>query len=232
LAAALKHYGPYQEISDKVMKRYRDERKDVEMPGSNASRINLFWSNVQVLKSTLYTRPPKVDVSRLFKDYTDDVARVAGIILERLLNHDLEKDTSDFDVSVRQAIDDWLIVGTGQVWYRYEVETEQAPDEMIERITDECALSDYIYWRDFLCSPARTWQGACGASGPIGPLCGSASSTRPESSSSRGAVKARSRGNLMSLTASPSMPRACSGWPIGKISASRSSIPTGNSSGN
>jgi len=176
LDAAFKHYERYWEISAKTLKRYRDER--VEDINPSVAKLNFFWSNTQVLKSTLYTKPPKVDVARLFDDYTDDVARVAGIILERLLNHDLEKDSSDFDVAVRQSIDDWLIVGEGQVWYRYDVETEEAPmmgqpdpmtgqpmpmtgedgePMMEESIVNEDALSDYVYWRDFLCSPARTW---------------------------------------------------------------------------
>ena len=181
LEAARKHYEKFHQTSEKILLRYRDERKsEITSP---AARLNIFWSNVQVLKSTLYTRPPKVDVSRIFKDYIDDVARVAGIIMERLLNHDLEKDTSDFDVAVRQAIDDWLIVAQGQVWYRYDVTTEQVLEDLTadqmggaateqssvgegleteaeapqERITSEDALSDYIYWRDFLCSPSRTW---------------------------------------------------------------------------
>lgn len=214
LDAAKKHYERYLETSERILKRYRDEREDVQL-GANAARLNFFWSNTQVLKSTLYAKPPKVDVSRLFRDYGDDQARVAGVIIERLLNHDLEKDTSDFDVAARQAIDDWLIVGQGVLWYRYEVETEQVPqmqpapqngagalagagapgapgvgqppnlpaagppvtanasvgpspqvpvlDEkgqpvMMERIVNEDALSDYVYWGDFLCSPARTWQ--------------------------------------------------------------------------
>ena len=177
LDAATKHRRTFNEISEKIQKRYRDERKDEDQQqGALAGqRINVFWSNTQVLKSTLYTKPPKVDVTRIFRDYGDDVARVAGVIMERLLNHDLEKDSADFDVAARQSIDDWLIVGEGQVWYRYEVETEEveAPPaldpltgqplpvvgepQMTERIVDENALSDYVYWRDFLCSPARTW---------------------------------------------------------------------------
>ena len=171
IEAAHAHYRDYWKTSDDILARYRDER-DAERVNTGA-RLNFFWSNVQVLKSTLYVKPPKMDVSRLFKDYQDDVARVSGIILERLLNHDIEKDDSDFDVAVRQAIDDWLIVGTGQVWYRYEVQTETvdvpAPTDPTtgapigeptteERITNENALSDFVFWKDFLCSPARVWQ--------------------------------------------------------------------------
>lgn len=172
IKAAQKHYEKYWETSDKIQKAYRDERES-EMIAPIA-RLNFFWSNVTVVKSTLYIKPPKVDVSRLYRDYSDDVARVAGIMLERMLNHDLEQDGSDFDISVRQALDDWLIVGTGQLWYRYEADIQQEPappdpmtgqpplDEkgepaMVERVVSENALSDFVYWKDFLASPARTW---------------------------------------------------------------------------
>src|SRR4029077_12957663 len=103
IESARKHYERYWETSERILKRYRDEREDAQL-GSNAARLNIFWSNTAVLKSTLYAKPPKVDVARLFRDYSDDEARVAGIILERLLNHDLEKDTSDFDTAARQCI--------------------------------------------------------------------------------------------------------------------------------
>ena len=171
IEAAHAHYRDYWKTSDDILARYRDER-DAERVNVSA-RLNFFWSNTQVLKASLYVKPPKMDVSRLFKDYQDDVARVAAVILERLLNHDVERDDSDFDTAVRQAIDDWLIVGTGQVWYRYEVQTEivqvPAPTDPStgmpigeasedERIINENALSDFVLWKDFLCSPARVWQ--------------------------------------------------------------------------
>ena len=179
LAAAKKHYADFFKASDKIITVYRDDRSDDGIDSIGA-RLNFFWSNTSVLKGTLYVKPPKVDVSRVFKDSNDDVARVAGIMLERLLNRDMEADNSDFDVAIRQVIDDWLIVGSGQLWYRFEVDTEQvevpAPiDQMTgmpqvdpatgvpvepvveEKITDEDVLSDYVYWKDFLCSPERVW---------------------------------------------------------------------------
>jgi hypothetical protein len=172
LKAAQEHYSKFHEVCESTLKIYRDEREnEMNMP---LARLNFFWSNVTVIKSTLYIKPPKVDVSRLYRDYGDDTARVAGIMLERLLNHDLEEDASDFDVAARQSLDDWLVIGQGQLWYRYEAEIESEPapvdpmtgaapldgdgkPAMVERVTDEQALSDYVYWKDFLCSPARTW---------------------------------------------------------------------------
>jgi len=176
LDAATRELEKFTRQSERVVKQYRDDRQDSGGNGpddSESIKTNIFWSNCQVLQSSLYSRPPKVDVSRRFKDFNDDVARVGGSILERLLNTDLETDDSDFDVSIRQAIQDWIIVGMGQLWYRYEVETETyevpaAIDPMTgmemgeptveERILDEDAISDYVFWKDFLWSPARIWQ--------------------------------------------------------------------------
>lgn len=167
--AAEKELEQFHKDSDKVVREYLDKRDGFD---AEQSRINLFWSNVQVLKATLYAKPPKVDVSRLFKDDGDDVARVAGTLLERMLNNDVEQDGSPFDMAARQGIEDWLTVALGQIWARYEVETRQerteevlGPDGSVlvpatpyEVITREDAVTEYVHWRDFLWSPARTWQ--------------------------------------------------------------------------
>lgn len=162
---AAKHKSKFDAASRKVVKQYLDQREDRD----GDFKMNLFWSNIQVLKSTLYARPPKVDVSRRFKDFNDDEGRVAGSILERILNAGLEDDYSDFDVTARLCIEDYLIVGLGQAWVRYEVETQQfamPPDPLMpdaepqtyEQVTAQSALTDYVYWDDFLWKPARVWE--------------------------------------------------------------------------
>jgi len=80
---------------------------------------------------------------------------------------------SAWDAAVRQGIEDYLVVGLGQIWLRYEVETaletippqidplsgvELVPEQTVERIVAEDAPVDYIYWKDFFYSPARTWD--------------------------------------------------------------------------
>lgn len=167
--AAEKELKEYHEASKLVVRAYLDKR---DAFAEEQSRINVFWSNTQVLKATLYAKPPKVDVSRSYRDEDDDVARVAGTMLERILNNDVEKDGSPFDEAARQGIEDWLIVALGQMWLRYEVETQQAmtepvvdpmtgvelvPAQPYEAIVREDAVSEYVFWGDFLWSPARTW---------------------------------------------------------------------------
>jgi hypothetical protein len=154
--------------ANRITQRYLDRR---DAYAKDESKVNLFWSTMKVLLSMLYARPPKADVSRTFQDFEDDQARVAGLMLQRILNRGFDENVSVWDAAVRQGIEDWLIVGMGQIWLRYEVKTEpyvippvfdefgieiQAETEA-ERIVDEDAPVDYIYWEDFFYSPARTW---------------------------------------------------------------------------
>jgi hypothetical protein len=128
--AAERELKPFHDASRKVLQRYLDKRQSIggvvgDLGSDGVFRQNLFWSTVQVLLSNLYAKKPKVDVSRAHNDFGDDVARVAGTIVERILNNDIERDNCDFDTAVRNGIEDNLIVGLGQMWLIYEVETQR-----------------------------------------------------------------------------------------------------------
>ncbi len=148
-------------------------------PGQNRSRVNLFWSNTQVVLSSIYARLPRAEVYRKFRDYEDDVARVASMMLERLLNADLERESDDTNSAMRDAVQDRFICGLGTVWCRYDVETEQTDSpkldpmtgqpaldpvtgqpltETLEKIVNEEAATDYVYWADFRYAPCRRWR--------------------------------------------------------------------------
>ena len=171
----------WTERGEKVVKRYRDERKDVE---ATDARFNIFWSNVQTLKPAIYAKPPNPEVSRRFEDQ-NDVARVASTILERVLAYEITQ-YPDFHATISNVVDDRLLPGRGVAWVRYEpliesVEAEpqvtdyeevgadtsesldenalagEAP-EQFERITTETTPVDYVYWQDFAHLPARTWE--------------------------------------------------------------------------
>lgn len=170
IEAAKKELSKFHEDADKITRRFLDKRDEW---AKEESRVNLFWSSMKVLLSLLYARPPKASVSRAFLDADDDEARVAGQVVQRLLNKSFDDNVSAWDAAVRQGIEDWLVVGLGQIWLRYEVETalevipaqvdpltgeEIAPETTYERIVNEDAPVDYIYWKDFFYSPARTWD--------------------------------------------------------------------------
>jgi hypothetical protein len=169
IEASKKFLRKFHDAGDRIVKRYLDERADESM-GEGASKVNLFWSTVQVLLAQLYTKPPKADVSRTYFDADDDQARVASSILQRILNKGGE-DALEQENSFKLAIEDFLIVGLGQVWVRYELETEQVevegvPDpvtgelipQLVEQVANEDACVDYVHWKDFFYSPARTWN--------------------------------------------------------------------------
>lgn len=149
------------------------------MTRDQRGKVNLFWSNVQVILSAIYGRLPQAEVDRKFGDFTDDVSRVAGIIMQRVLNGDIEREHDDTNAAMRDAVQDRFIVGLGQVWCRYEVETEEADQPVpnpltgqpmvdpatgqpittkVEKIINEEACVDYVHWEDFLYSPTRRWR--------------------------------------------------------------------------
>ncbi len=170
IEASQKELLKFQEDGDRITRRYLDKRDEW---GVEESRVNLFWSSTKVLMSLLYARPPKADVARSFLDADDDTARVAGQIVQRLLNRSFDDNVSNWDAAIRQGIEDWIVVGMGQGWLRYEVETqvdvipaqidpltgiELVPEQEVERVVDEDAPIDYIFWKDFFYSPARVWE--------------------------------------------------------------------------
>jgi len=173
LTAAKRELSKFHGTGKKLVSRYLDER-DGAADDTAEAKFNLFWSNIEVLKASLYAKPPDVDVSNSYKDSEDDVSRVAGNILQRMLNHDIEDgDESTYPDITKQAVGDYLVVGLGQVWYRYEVETRENETEAVtdpqtgvtlaepikyEAIVGEDAPADYVYWEDFWWSPARVWQ--------------------------------------------------------------------------
>lgn len=147
--------------------------------GDYAGKTNLFWSNVQVILAAIYGRLPKAEVDRKFKDMDDDVARVAGIIMQRILNGDMEREWDDTNAAMRDAVQDRFIAGMGQVWCRYDVQTEEVDEpvmdpmtgqpmtdpttgqpltQKVEKIINEEAETDYVHWEDFRYAPTRRWR--------------------------------------------------------------------------
>lgn len=167
-------YKKWAESGRKIIKRYRDERKDA----TNIDvRFNILWSNIKTLKPAVYSRAPNVEVSRRFKDQ-NDVGRVASMILERTIDYELRQYT-DFHSALSNTVEDRLLPGRGVAWLRYEpkIETQEQPEitddaedepsgesygmageEPLEQVSDERTPVDYVFWEDFAHLPARTWE--------------------------------------------------------------------------
>lgn len=166
LQAAKRKLKDWQDRADKIVDRYLDER---EKGGENESRLNLWTANVDTQMALMYGKTPKSDVSRAFDDQDDDVARVAAIMLERNLDHEMESESDTFAEAMSTALEDRLIPGFGFASVRYEVEFEPAMDEIGNPILDdlgqpvekkvwENVATDWHYWRDVLWSPCRTFK--------------------------------------------------------------------------
>lgn len=173
LAASKKWMQKFSERARRCERAYIDEGEAQGRGESgNASRVNLFWSNVEVTLAAIYGRLPKATVDRRFRDEGDDVSRVAATMLERILNADIEREYDDTNAAMRDAVQDRFVVGLGQCWCRYDVEIEEyeAPQldpmtqqptgatQTAQRIVDEDAPTDYVYWEDFRYSPCRRWR--------------------------------------------------------------------------
>ena len=167
--------------TQKIIKRYRDDNRSQNT--NETAKFNILWSNVQTLIPAVYARLPKADVSRRFGD-NDPIGRVASQLVERALDFEIEH-YPDFRATMRQCVEDRFLGGRGVAWARYEphvravgipedgleitedVDTEPHAEsedgsagmpQMAEEIEYECAPVDYVHWKDFGHSIARTWE--------------------------------------------------------------------------
>lgn len=135
----------------RIVKRYRDERNGYS---DNTKRYNILWSNIQTLFPSMYGKTPQAQVSRRFKDQ-DPIGRTASQILERALQFELDN-RQDFDAAMRSSVLDRLLPGRGVAWVRFESNEITTADGQI--IPQAYACVDTVFWEDFRCSPARTWE--------------------------------------------------------------------------
>jgi hypothetical protein len=156
----------------KIIKRYRDDTRGQTL--TESAKFNILWSNVQTLKPAVYAKLPKADISRRFGD-NDPVGRVAGQLLERAIDFEIEH-YPDFRSTMSYCVEDRFLGGRGTAWVRYEphvapigieddgvsvtsnIEQGEGAPPSLERIEYECAPTDYVHWRDFGHSQARTWE--------------------------------------------------------------------------
>lgn len=174
-------YKKWESRADRIVKKYKDDSRYDRNPNA---RFNILWSNVQTIQPAIFARLPRPDVSRRFRD-NDPIGRVASMMLERALEFEIEH-YGDYKSAMNNAVLDRLLGGRGVSWVRYEPhivgemggEAEGAPDdgyqvtedtdeaetsegmenENQERIEYECAPVDYVHWKDFGHTVARTWE--------------------------------------------------------------------------
>ena len=173
-------YKRWEARVDRIVKKYKDDSRYDRNPNA---RFNILWSNVQTIQPAIFARLPRPDVSRRFRD-NDPIGRVASMMLERALEFEIEH-YGDYKSAMNNAVLDRLLGGRGVAWVRYEPHIvgedageEDTPDDGLsvtedsdeaetpegmenesqERIEYECCPVDYVHWRDFGHTIARTWE--------------------------------------------------------------------------
>lgn len=169
IAAAKKRDQPWHKRADKVVARYRDERSDNRSSASER-RANVFWSNTETLKSTLFQGLGSPDVRRRFnkKGDSDKPARQAALVLERGLSYCA--DAYDAESQIEACIEDQLVPGRGTGWIVYDAEIseyaqpedvkegEDAPVPPAPEIAQQTVKIEHVFYKDFLTSAGRKWS--------------------------------------------------------------------------
>lgn len=170
LAGYEREFKPWVNRTEKIIKRYKDDDRKTSQEGEGRVRFNILWSNVQTLVPATFSKLPKPDVSRRYRDQ-DPVGRVSALILERALDYEVQH-YSDFRSTMKSCVLDRFLGGRGTAWARYEphikAAKEQLPvdgleitedvDEPGEELDYECAPVDYVHWKDFGHSVGRNWE--------------------------------------------------------------------------
>jgi len=171
IAVYEREFKKWQGRVEKIVKRYRDEERNKD---TMECRFNILWSNIRVAKPAVFSRLPRPDVSRRFKD-SDPVGRVAALLLERALEFEIEH-YPDYRATMNSCVLDRFLGGRGVSWVRYEPHISAQPGDLSEGVqvsedTDaevdetleyESAPTDYVYWKDFGHTIARTWEEVTG----------------------------------------------------------------------
>ena len=169
LSSYEKEFKKWETRTDNILKQYRDEDRTTDR-GEGKCKFNILWSNVQTLVPATFSKIPKADVSRRYND-ADDVGRVGSLLLERGLEYEITH-YPDFRNTMRSGVYDRFLGGRGTSWARYEphikavqaqlpadgAEVTEDIDEPDEELDYECAPVDYVHWKDFGHTVARTWE--------------------------------------------------------------------------
>lgn len=173
----------FERIGEKINKIYSNASavQSASAQDNSESRVmvNILWSNIQVMKPSLFCRIPKSVVERRFKD-SDPVGRLSCTVAERSTSFMLSIQQDRFMYAVKAAVEDRLIPGRGQVWLRYTAEFQEGDPEQVSgqdvleaapqegssdqqqlpvpeqvKLNTERVLIDSVHWLDYFHSAAR-----------------------------------------------------------------------------
>jgi hypothetical protein len=147
VADAEKTLAYWQEKSDNIDKAYADLKKLAS--DSQEREMQMFWANLEVLKPSIYARPPVPVVQGRFKNQNKnkELIRHASEIMERSLTTSF--DMEDIHESLKGVRDDLATNSRGVIWLRLE-EDDQGQDQRV--------CYDHLCRKDFGHEPARKWK--------------------------------------------------------------------------
>lgn len=185
LEQSRKTFEKWETRGQKVVKRYRDERNPVE---EQRKKYNILWSNIQVLTPALYGRPAKPEVTRRFhsdnpvaRTASELLERTLGYEVDQFPDFDASMCDALEDRLLPGRGTVWIRYEPNLV-PQPPMEGQPSPDsgephetpqaevaeegaqitEDVENpsliIKGERSPVDYVHWRDFAHSPARTWE--------------------------------------------------------------------------
>ncbi|MES0040024.1 hypothetical protein [Mesorhizobium sp. M0091] len=139
-------FADYQERCTNIEKQYADLAKLASI--TRDRQFQIFWANIEVLKPSMYSRPPVPVVVPRFQDRRP-IPRAASEMLERSSTVALQRE--DIDSVMRQVRDDLAILARGCMWVRYETKSKD------NDYTEKCCI-EHKNRRDFVHDPAREWK--------------------------------------------------------------------------
>lgn len=141
---------------------------------AGGEKLNIAFANYEVLRSTVYSRPPQIVVQPRFGGGPMR-AQLNAIseVIERAVASEIERE--GLHDTAKIVRDEMLKTGRGVLWCRYEAEFEDLPSlEMpeepdIDPMGEEPPMPmqikksericfDAVTWRNFLHGPAKTWK--------------------------------------------------------------------------
>jgi hypothetical protein len=144
------------EESEKVFSQWNDHCDKIDRQFASLERLShrpdkefqMFWANCEVIKPSIYAKPPVPVVVPKFKDRRP-VYQAASEVMERCATvaFDLTR-INDLMILVR---DDVALIGRGVAWCRYESANSRG------YYATERVCIDFKNRRDFLHSISRTW---------------------------------------------------------------------------
>jgi len=150
---AKKYFQLWLDKCDSIDKLYADLRRLADVSGDR--EFQMFWANLEVLRPSIYSRPPQPAVATRFKDMSP-VPRAASAMLERALIVNIEaEDINSVMLAVR---DDMLINGRGVAWVRYEDDSDPTEENgPAQEPRNQSVPYEHVDRADFLHEPARKW---------------------------------------------------------------------------